>query len=89
MAKAKVAKKIRTIQIFSEFVEKREPRLIAVRNADSLKKGLLDYYEETLRPIGWTKPLVTGNVLTVEMKGQYRTGTITTVKAQYTAKDAT
>lgn len=43
-------------------------RLIAVREAVSLKQALLDYFEATLRGYGYTKPKTTGNTLTVTNK---------------------
>lgn len=69
------AKRGRVVQIFQQMNLDREDRLIGVRKATSLKQALLDYYEETLKPQGWQKPLVNGNVLTVSATKPRRTCT--------------
>lgn len=43
-------------------------RLIAVRNAPTLKQALLEYFKETLAPQGCSNPKTTGNTLTVADK---------------------
>lgn len=64
-------KRGRVIQIFYKYpLPGRESALLGVRTATSLKQGLLDYYEEHLKPQGFVKPQVTGNVLTVTRRGR-------------------
>jgi hypothetical protein len=47
--------------------------IIAVRKASSLKAALEGHYEETLKPVGYKKPLYKGNTLSVVGKnGQKR-----------------
>lgn len=57
-----MTKTTRVIQIFSH--DDRH-RLLAVRRATSLRDALKDYFEETLKPASYSKPLYNGNVLTV------------------------
>jgi len=42
--------------------------IIAVRRASSLKAALEGHYEETLKPVGFTKPMYKGNTLSVLAK---------------------
>jgi hypothetical protein len=42
--------------------------IIAVKRASSLKSALEAHYEETLKPLGFTKPLYKGNTLSVLAK---------------------
>lgn len=56
-------KPLRSIQIASY-----ERGVIAVVQAQSLKLALIAYFEETLKRRGYTKPLYTGNMLTVNSR---------------------
>lgn len=69
--KTKPSRPERTVQIYSR-VGKRE-RLMAVLKGRSLKACLEEYYERTLREQGATDKHVTGNVLTVNLKGHDKT----------------
>jgi hypothetical protein len=51
----------RAIRIFAEG----DGRLLSVREANSLKQALKDYFETTLRGYDWTDPKHVGNTLTV------------------------
>jgi len=42
--------------------------IIAVRRATSLKNALEQHFEETLKPLGYTKPLYKGNTMSVLAK---------------------
>ncbi len=43
----------------------REPQILAVRAAETLKQALDDYFDETLQHHGYTKPQINGNTMVV------------------------
>lgn len=65
-----MAGKPRSVRIRQGFGQERG---VSVRLAPSLKQALLDFYEETLKGYGYTKPKVVGNVLTVRFRSREMT----------------
>lgn len=51
----------------------REPHIIAVRAAETLRVALDEYFDETLQHSGYDKPLINGNTMIVSNKaGEHR-----------------
>lgn len=68
--KTKRKRKARAVQILyagkiGNQDNQREPQILAVRAAETLKQALEDYFDETLQHHGYDKPKVTGNTMVV------------------------
>lgn len=62
--KTRTNRRNRNVRIYSE------RGLTTVVVAASLKDGLQQYYNNSLRGLGYTEPQYTGNTMTVELKGR-------------------
>lgn len=68
--KTKTRRKARAVQILyggkiGNDDNTREPQILAVRAAETLKQALNEYYDETLQHHGYSKPQVNGNTMVV------------------------